>query len=262
MSNDDYVHYSDCCRLSRGLSSQCDYVCRMLALPDPREGGSGNPGATNVLRLGGKKAAALTLAGDVAKGLVPVLVANLMELDPWVTGACAIAAFAGHLYPIFFGFKGGKGYATALGVIAGLSTTTFVAVGLTWLAVAGIWRYSSLAALTSIALTPVYAWFLTGHVEWTIATSLSPCSFSSGTKATSSGLWVVPNRKLVRRPKTSSEAQNHQSLDWLQLIQRPPRFRGECTGRLRVGHSAIARVRDHGTVVRASSSADNKRGRH
>ena len=145
-------------------------VCRMLALPDPREGGSGNPGATNVLRLGGKKAAALTLAGDVAKGLVPVLVANLMGLDPWVTGACAIAAFAGHLYPIFFGFKGGKGYATALGVIAGLSTTTFVAVGLTWLAVAGIWRYSSLAALTSIALTPVYAWFLTGHVEWTIAT--------------------------------------------------------------------------------------------
>ena len=145
-------------------------VCRMLALPDPREGGSGNPGATNVLRLGGKKAAALTLTGDVAKGLVPVLVANLMELDPWVTGACAIAAFAGHLYPIFFGFKGGKGYATALGVIAGLSTTTFVAVGLTWLAVAGIWRYSSLAALTSIALTPVYAWFLTGHVEWTIAT--------------------------------------------------------------------------------------------
>lgn len=145
-------------------------VCRMLALPDPREGGSGNPGATNVLRLGGKKAAALTLAGDVAKGLVPVLVANLMGLDPWVTGACAIAAFAGHLYPIFFGFKGGKGYATALGVIAGLSTTTFVAVGVTWLAVAGIWRYSSLAALTSIALTPVYAWFLTGHVEWTIAT--------------------------------------------------------------------------------------------
>ena len=145
-------------------------VCRMLALPDPREGGSGNPGATNVLRLGGKKAAALTLAGDVAKGLVPVLVANLMGLDPWVTGACAIAAFAGHLYPIFFGFKGGKGYATALGVIAGLSTTTFVAVGITWLAVAGIWRYSSLAALTSIALTPVYAWFLTGHVEWTIAT--------------------------------------------------------------------------------------------
>ena len=145
-------------------------VCRLLGLPDPREGGSGNPGATNVLRLGGKKAAALTLAGDVAKGLVPVLVANLMELDPWVTGACAIAAFAGHLYPIFFGFKGGKGYATALGVIAGLSTKTFVAVGLTWLAVAGIWRYSSLAALTSIALTPVYAWFLTGHVEWTIAT--------------------------------------------------------------------------------------------
>ena len=145
-------------------------VCRMLALPDPREGGSGNPGATNVLRLGGKKAAALTLAGDVAKGLVPVLVASLMGLAPWVTGACAIAAFAGHLYPIFFGFKGGKGYATALGVIAGLSTTTFVAVGLTWLAVAGIWQYSSLAALASIALTPVYAWFLTGHVEWTIAT--------------------------------------------------------------------------------------------
>ena len=144
-------------------------VCRLLGLPDPREGGSGNPGATNVLRLGGKKAAALTLAGDVAKGLVPVLVANLLGLAPWVTGACAIAAFAGHLYPIFFGFKGGKGYATALGVIAGLSIPTFVAVGLTWLAVAGIWRYSSLAALTSIALTPAYAWFVTGHVEWTIA---------------------------------------------------------------------------------------------
>jgi glycerol-3-phosphate acyltransferase PlsY len=90
-------------------------VCRMMKLPDPRKGGSGNPGATNVLRLGGKKAAGLTLAGDVLKGVVPVLLAHLLTDSPAIIAGTAVAAVVGHMYPVFFGFKGGKGVATAFG---------------------------------------------------------------------------------------------------------------------------------------------------
>ena len=133
-------------------------VCRMLGLPDPREEGSGNPGATNVLRFGGKKAAAITLAGDFLKGLLPVLLARLVGLDDTGLALTALAAFLGHLYPVFFGFAGGKGVATAFGGLLGLSWPVALAALVTWLLMAWLVRVSSLAALTAAALTPLFAW--------------------------------------------------------------------------------------------------------
>jgi glycerol-3-phosphate acyltransferase PlsY len=138
-------------------------ICRLLGLPDPRQGGSGNPGATNVLRLGGKRAAALTLAGDVLKGVIPVVVAYALELPHWSVALTALAAFLGHLYPVFFRFQGGKGVATALGATSALSWPVGIAFALTWLLVAGVFRYSSLASLSATALAPVFAVVLTAN---------------------------------------------------------------------------------------------------
>ncbi len=132
-------------------------VCRLMGLPDPRFGGSKNPGATNVLRLGGKKAATATLLGDVLKGVVPVLAAHALGLDEPVRALTALAAFLGHLFPVFFGFNGGKGVATAIGAIMALAWPVGVAFGLTWLAVATITRYSSAASLAGAAVSPLAA---------------------------------------------------------------------------------------------------------
>ena len=137
-------------------------VSRALGVADPRSGGSGNPGATNVLRLAGRKAAGLTLAGDVLKGAVPVLVARAAELPPTMVALVGLAAFLGHLFPVFFGFKGGKGVATALGALVGLEPLLGAAVLATWLVVAGVTRYSSLAALVASVLAPAYAFVLSG----------------------------------------------------------------------------------------------------
>jgi len=131
-----------------------------MSLPDPRTQGSGNPGATNVLRVGGKKAAAITLFGDMLKGLLPVLVARSLELDMLTLALTGAAAFAGHLLPIFFGFKGGKGVATLLGVLFGFSWWLGLATAGTWLIVAKVFKLSSLAALIATALAPVYLYFL------------------------------------------------------------------------------------------------------
>lgn len=137
-------------------------VSRALGAADPRSGGSGNPGATNVLRLAGRRAAALTLAGDVVKGVVPVLAAQAAGLPPGPVALVALAAFLGHLYPVFFGFRGGKGVATAFGALLGMEPLLGGAVLATWLVVAGVSRYSSLAALAASVLAPVYAWIGSG----------------------------------------------------------------------------------------------------
>ena len=138
-----------------GSISTAIIVCKLMGLPDPRTEGSRNPGATNVARLGGKKAAALTLAGDMLKGLLPVLIAHALHASPTILAATALAAFLGHLYPVFFGFQGGKGVATALGVIYGLYWPVGLLTTGIWLAMAIVFRYSSLAALTAILLTPL-----------------------------------------------------------------------------------------------------------
>ena len=137
-------------------------VSRALGASDPRSGGSGNPGATNVLRLAGRRAAALTLAGDVAKGVAPVLAARALDQPSGLVALVGLAAFLGHLYPVFFGFRGGKGVATALGALLGMAPLLGAAVLATWLVVAGVSRYSSLAALAASVLAPVYAWAVSG----------------------------------------------------------------------------------------------------
>ncbi len=141
-----------------GSISTAILVCRAMGLPDPRSEGSRNPGATNVLRFGGRKAAAITLAGDFLKGLLPVLLARWASLDQTGLALTALAAFLGHLYPVFFGFEGGKGVATAFGVILGLSWPVALAALATWLFMAFVVRISSLSALTAAALTPLFAW--------------------------------------------------------------------------------------------------------
>jgi glycerol-3-phosphate acyltransferase PlsY len=131
-------------------------VCRLLGRPDPRSEGSRNPGATNVLRVAGRAAAALTLAGDLLKGLVAVLVARALTPDPTAWALTGSAAFLGHLYPLYFGFRGGKGVATALGaLLAATPWAGLLTVG-TWLLVVAIVRISALAALTAFALAPIF----------------------------------------------------------------------------------------------------------
>ncbi len=139
-----------------GSVSTAVIVSKSMGLPDPRSSGSGNPGATNVLRLGGKKAAVATLLGDVLKGLLPVLVARLIGLDQSGVALVGLAAFLGHVFPVFFGFRGGKGVATALGVLIALSPAAAGIAALTWLATAALFRISSLAALVTAILAPVY----------------------------------------------------------------------------------------------------------
>ena len=143
-----------------GSISTAIVTCKLMRLPDPRTEGSGNPGATNVLRIGGKKAAFVTLVGDMLKGLLPVLIAQALQAGPVILAATALAAFLGHLYPVFFGFQGGKGVATALGVLFGLSWQVGLAVAAIWLCMALLFRISSLAALTSMLLAPLCFWFL------------------------------------------------------------------------------------------------------
>jgi len=143
-----------------GSISSAIIVCRILGLPDPRTQGSNNPGATNVLRIGGKKAAAVTLLGDSLKGLLPMLAAHLLQVDELTFALTAMAAFLGHLYPVFFGFQGGKGVATALGVQFGLHWMIGGGVALVWLFMAKVLNISSLAALVSMTLAPVLVWLV------------------------------------------------------------------------------------------------------
>jgi len=143
-----------------GSISSAVIVCKIMGLPDPRTQGSGNPGATNVLRVGNKKAAAITLIGDLLKGLIPVLLAKFISDDANVIALVAVAAFLGHLYPIFFGFKGGKGVATAAGVFLGFSLPVGIMVMVTWLLIAKLTNISSVSALIAAALSPVYFTFV------------------------------------------------------------------------------------------------------
>jgi len=142
-----------------GSISTAVIVCRMLGLPDPRQQGSKNPGATNVLRIGGKKAAALTLIGDALKGVIPVAIARFLNFDDLALAITAGLAFLGHLYPLFFGFKGGKGVATAVGVILVLSWQSGICLIATWLIVAKVFRISSLAALIAATIAPIFIWY-------------------------------------------------------------------------------------------------------
>ena len=152
-----------------GSVSSAIIVCRLMGLPDPREQGSGNPGATNVMRIGGKKAAAITLIGDMAKGLIPVYLANILDVSSEVLALTGLAAFLGHLYPVFFKFEGGKGVATSVGVLLGFSWWLGLAFMATWLAIYKLGKISSLSALIASMLSPLYAWFIVGDLTLVVA---------------------------------------------------------------------------------------------
>ncbi|MBI3561814.1 MAG: glycerol-3-phosphate 1-O-acyltransferase PlsY [Gammaproteobacteria bacterium] len=145
-----------------GSVSSAIIVCKLMQLPDPRTQGSGNPGATNVLRFGGKKAAAITLTGDVLKGFIPALLAMLLNFPAAVLALVGLAAFVGHLYPVFFRFTGGKGVATLLGVLFGWHWAVGAATGVTWLLIAKVFKISSVAGLIAALLAPFYVWLLLG----------------------------------------------------------------------------------------------------
>ena len=155
-------------------------VSKCMRLPDPYSYGSGNPGATNVLRTGNKRAAVFTLLGDALKGWLAVTVARYALGDAllmqgtatWILCGVVIAVFLGHLYPLFHGFKGGKGVATACGILFGINLTLGLATLATWLIVAFFLRYSSLAALAAAVFGPVYFVFLFGFQPMAIALSV------------------------------------------------------------------------------------------
>jgi acyl phosphate:glycerol-3-phosphate acyltransferase len=134
-------------------------VSKAFGLPDPRTVGSGNPGATNVLRSGKKSAAILTLLGDAFKGWLPVWAALQTDMLMWVVSWVGIAVFLGHLYPIFFKFKGGKGVATALGVLLAISPWVALGAVVTWIIVFAFSRYASLASILAALLAPVHAYY-------------------------------------------------------------------------------------------------------
>ncbi|MDQ7090749.1 MAG: glycerol-3-phosphate 1-O-acyltransferase PlsY [Methylococcales bacterium] len=159
-----------------GSISSAVIVCQLMGLPDPRGQGSGNPGATNVVRIGGKKAGVITLVGDALKGVIPVLIAQLLNVETLLLACVVFAAFIGHLYPVFFEFKGGKGVATSLGVALGVDVFLGFSLLATWLLVYKISKISSLSALVASIFAPIYVWFMVGDgylvITFTITTIL------------------------------------------------------------------------------------------
>ena len=148
------------------LGSLCSavIVCRIFSLPDPRLSGSANPGTTNVLRIAGKKYAIIVLFADMIKGFLPVLISNNLGVDASWLGWIALAAVIGHIYPVFFSFQGGKGVATFFGALFGLKFAVGSFTIATWFVMALIFGYSSLAAITAIALAPFYSIVLLKNV--------------------------------------------------------------------------------------------------
>lgn len=151
-------------------------VSKAYGMDDPRTYGSGNPGATNVLRSGKKKAAALTLLGNALKGFVAVWLARWLETEVSMAqatvGICAVAVLVGHMWPIFFRFKGGKGVATALGALLALSWPTALVCAIVWLVMAFGFKVSSLAALVATVISPIVAYFFMPYPSWVWATAV------------------------------------------------------------------------------------------
>ena len=145
-------------------------VSKIYGMDDPRSYGSGNPGATNIFRTGKKKVAALTLLGDALKGLFAVLLAlwlqDALHLSNETIASVAVAVLVGHMWPVFFGFKGGKGVATAVGVLLALSWPLALLCIFIWLVMAFGFKVSSLAALTVAVLAPIFAYFIIDYSSW------------------------------------------------------------------------------------------------
>ena len=184
-----------------GSISSAILVCKLAGLPDPRTHGSGNPGATNVLRLGGKTAAASVLVFDVLKGMVPVWLAYLMHMTPLYLGLTAIAACLGHIYPVFFHFRGGKGVATAFGAIAPIGWDLTGLVTGTWLLTVLLSGYSSLGAIVSALIAPWYVWWF--KPQFTFPVSMLSCLILLRHHDNIQRLWRGQEGKIWKRKKKS-----------------------------------------------------------
>lgn len=194
------------CAYLLGSISSAILICRLAGLPDPRETGSGNPGATNVLRLGGRVAALAVLIADVAKGGLPVWLAYKLDLAPPALGIIAIAACLGHIYPIFFHFQGGKGVATAFGAIAPISWDITGLLSGTWLITLLLTGYSSLAAVITALLAPLYVWWF--RPEFTFPVAMLSCLILLRHHENLERLWRGQEPKIwqkFRRPREREE---------------------------------------------------------
>ena len=150
-----------------GSISSAVIICKVLGIPDPRTKGSKNPGATNVLRLGGKKIAAFVLTFDGLKGATPVIIGHYLELGLTQLTLITLCAFLGHIFPVFFRFRGGKGVATYLGGLIAINLLAGLIFSVIWLLVAKVLKISSLAALIATALSPFYFYLITGDLKST-----------------------------------------------------------------------------------------------
>ena len=155
-----------------GSISSAVIICKVLGIPDPRTQGSKNPGATNVLRLGGKKIAAFVLTFDGLKGATPVIIGHYLELGLTQLTLITLCAFLGHIFPVFFRFKGGKGVATYLGGLIAINLLAGLIFSLIWLLVAKVLKISSLAALIATALSPFYFYLIIGDLKSTLIIGL------------------------------------------------------------------------------------------
>ena len=155
-----------------GSISSAVIICKVLGLPDPRTQGSKNPGATNVLRLGGKKIAAFVLFFDGLKGAVPVFIGVYYGFGLTALTLTALSAFLGHLFPVFFRFRGGKGVATYIGGLIAINFSVGLIFSLIWLLVAKVIKISSMSALIATALSPFYFYLITGDIESTLIIGL------------------------------------------------------------------------------------------
>ena len=171
-------------------------VAHLFHLPDPRSQGSRNPGTTNILRIAGKKYAVIVLLADLIKGLLPVLLLKYSHFAPNYLGYIGLIAVLGHIYPVFFHFKGGKGVATGLGVLFGLSGWLGLAVVGTWLLVAWSTRYSSLAGMLALGLAPLYLWFLAPNIHLLIPMILMVVLVLSQHVENMSRLWQGKESKI------------------------------------------------------------------
>ncbi|MEC4726659.1 glycerol-3-phosphate 1-O-acyltransferase PlsY [Shewanella sp. D64] len=186
-----------------GSISSAVLVCRLRGLPDPRTQGSGNPGATNVLRIGGVSSAAMVLFFDMLKGALPAYIAFRLGLDSVSLGIIAVAACLGHIFPIFFHFKGGKGVATAFGAMAPIGPELALLLMGTWLLLVLICRYSSLAAIITALLAPFYTAYLDDRfvIPVTMLSALIVIRHKENIQRLIKGEEAKFSRKKVDKPK-------------------------------------------------------------
>lgn len=201
-----------------GSISSAVLICRLIGLPDPRRHGSENPGATNVLRIGGKAAALAVLICDILKGMIPVWLAYYLNIPPFYLGIIAIAACLGHIYPIFFRFKGGKGVATAFGSIVAIGWGLSGVVAGTWLLTVLLSGYSSLGAIVTALLAPFYVWWF--KPEFTFPIAMLSCLILFGHHDNIQRLWRGQESRIWQKMKKKSEKTNKELIQAIKKQEK------------------------------------------